>query len=133
MDSLDDALRAIDAIVEQGEGSSSARVPVAFRPLSLQFRGELSHYHKFSLLLHHREKLPAVYPVTPHDRAQAQSQAQAELQVRYRRFLSELGASFGAPGPEMSPSFWDAMFGLTGALIAVWESGACLDLDPEPA
>ena len=31
----------------------------------------------------------------------------------------------------MTPAFWDAMFGLTGALIAVWEGGACPDLDLE--
>jgi hypothetical protein len=31
----------------------------------------------------------------------------------------------------MTPTFWDAMFGLTGALIAVWEGGACPELDLE--
>ena len=97
-------------------------------PPPLHFRGDLSHYHKFSLLLHHREKLPAVYPVVPRADG-AQTQAQAELQVRYRRFLSELEASFRGDGPDMTPSFWDAMFDLTGALMAVWEGGACPELD----
>ncbi len=135
--SLDDALQAIDAIVEQGEGSTSTQVPVEFRPPVLEpgkefdpgwFRGDLSHYHKFSLLLHHRERLPEVHGLVPGADSAA---AQAELQARYRRLLSELNASFRADGPEMPPSFWDAMFGLTGALIAVWESGACPDLDLE--
>ena len=133
--SLDDALRAMDAIVEQGEGANSTRVPVDFRPPSLEegkefdpgwFRGDLSHYHKFSILLHHREKLPEVHAVVPGAGSDA---AQAEVQLRYRRFLSELEASFSADGPDMTPTFWDAMFGLTSALIAVWESGACPDLD----
>ena len=137
VDSLDDALRAIDAIVEQGEGSTSTQVPVEFRPPVPEpgkefdpgwFRGDLSHYHKFSLLLHHREKLPEVHAVVSGADSAA---AQAELQARYRRLLSELNASFRADGPEMPPSFWDTMFGLTGALIAVWESGACPDLDLE--
>ena len=135
--SLDDAMRAMDAIVEQGEGADSTRVPVDFRPPSLEagkefdagwFRGDLSHYHKFSLLLHHRKKLPAVHAVVPGADSAA---AQAELQIRYRRFLSELEASFHADGPEMTPTFWDAMFGLTVALMAVWESGACPDLELE--
>ena len=43
--------------------------------------------------------------------------------------LSELESSFHGDGPEMTPAFWDAMFALGGALIAVWESGACPDLD----
>jgi hypothetical protein len=89
----------MDAIVEQGEGANSTRVPVDFRPPSLEagkefdpgwFRGELSHYHKFSLLLHHREKLPEVHAVVPGADSAA---AQAELQACYRRFLSELEAS----------------------------------------
>jgi len=135
--SLDDAKRAMDAIVEQGEGANSVRVPVDFRPPSLEagkefdpgwFRGDLSHYHKFSLLLHHRNKLPEVFAVVPGAGSPA---AQAELEVRYRRFLSELEASFRSDGPEMTPTFWDAMFGLTGALIAVWECGACPELDLE--
>ena len=132
-----DALLAMDAIVEQGEGANSARVPVDFRPPPLEpgqefdpgwFRGDLSHYHKFALLLHHRKKLPEVHAVVP---AADSAAAQAELQAWYRRFLSELEASFRADGPEMAPTFWDVMFGLTGALMAVWESGACPDLDIE--
>lgn len=133
--SLDDALRAMDAIVEQGEGANSARVPVDFEPPPLEagkdfdpgwFRGELSHYHKFSILLHHRKKLPEVHAVVPGAESAA---AQAELQVRYRRFLSELEGSFRLDGPEMTSTFWDTMFALTGALIGAWESGACPDLD----
>ena len=135
--SLDDAFRAMDAIIEQGEGADSTRVPVEFRPPSLEagkefdpgwFRGDLSHYHKFSLLLHHRDKLPEVHAVVP---GADSATAQTELQVHYRRFLSELEASFRSDGPEMTPTFWDAMFGLADALIAVWESGACPELDLE--
>ena len=135
--SPDDALRAMDAIVEQGEGANSAHVPVDFRPPALEagkefdpgwFRGDLSHYHKFSLLLHHREKLPEVHAVVP---GAGNAAAQATLQVSYRRFLSELEASFRGDGPEMTPTFWDEMFGFSSALIAVWEGGACPDLDLE--
>jgi hypothetical protein len=135
--SPDDAMRAMDAIVEQGEGANSTRVPVEFRPPSLEagkefdpgwFRGELSHYHKFSLLLHHRDKLPEVQVVVP---GAGSAAAQAELQICYRRFLSELETSFGSDGPQMTRTFWDAMFGLTSALIVVWEGGACPELDLE--
>ncbi|MGH7726295.1 MAG: ferritin-like domain-containing protein [Candidatus Eiseniibacteriota bacterium] len=135
--SLDDALRAMNAIVEQGEGANNTRVPVEFRPPSLEagkefdpgwFRGDVSHYHKFSLLLHHPGKLPEVHAVVP---GAGNAAAQMELEVHYRRFLSELEASFRRDGPEMIPTFWDAMFGLTRALITVWEDGACPDLDLE--
>lgn len=137
VNSLEDARRAMDAIVEQGEGADSTHVPVDFRPPSLEagkefdpgwFRGDLSHYHKFSLLLHHHRKLPEVCTVVPGADSAA---AQTQLQSGYRRFLSELDASFRSDGPEMTPTFWDAMFGFTGALMAVWESGACPDLDLE--
>ena len=77
---------------------------------------------------HHRKKLPQVHTSVPGARSAA---AQAELQVRYRRFLSELEASFRADGPDMTSTFWQAMFDLTGALMAVWESGACPELDLE--
>lgn len=135
VNSLDDAMRAMDAIVEQGEGADSTRVPVDFRPPSLEagkefdpgwFRGDLSHYHKFSLLLHHQKKLPEVYAVVAGADSAA---AQAELQIHYRSFLTELEASFRADGPEMTATFWDTMFGFTGQLIAVWEAGACPDLE----
>ena len=90
-------------------------------------QGELSHYHKFSILLHHHKKLPEVHAVVPN--GNSGEAAQSALQVRYRRLISEMNENFNSAGAEMTPSFWDAMYGLPTALIAVWESGACPDLD----
>ena len=90
------------------------------------FRGDLSHYHKFSILLHHHKKLPEVHSVVPNGHS---AEAQAGLQVSYGRLIFEMNENFNSTGAEMTPSFWDAMFGLGGALIAVWESGACPDLE----
>ncbi|MEI8135513.1 MAG: ferritin-like domain-containing protein [bacterium] len=68
------ALKAIEAIVEQGEGADSLRVPSDYRPPEMNdlqknagwFKGHMSHYQKFSLLLHHHHKLPEVYEVKEH-------------------------------------------------------------------
>ena len=134
VDSLENALKAIDAIVEQGEGSDSKVVPHDFRPPELTagkdfdpgwYSGHLSHYQKFSILLHHHKKLPEVHAVT-HPSAPP---AQQHLQKVYLDFLEELHISFNSDGEQMTKNFWDKMFGLTAATIAVWESGACPEFE----
>lgn len=129
IDSLDAALKGIDAIVEQGEGADSKRVHADFRPPRLAagaafdpgwFRGELSHYHKFHMLLYHHKHLPEVYQIHPDKAPPAE---QRHLDQVYHRFLNELNKSFAADGNDMTNEFWNTMFGLSNAIIAVWEKG----------
>lgn len=74
IDSKEAALKAIDAIVEQGEGADSKHVPADFRPPKIEvgqkfdpgwYKGELSHYQKFSMLRYHHKHLPEVYGEIP--------------------------------------------------------------------
>lgn len=125
------ALDAIAAIVEQGEGADNAKVPEAYRPPDEKegkdfdpgwFRGDLSHYQKFSLLLHKPHLLPEVYTVEPTKDSTA---AQQQLDTAFAAFLQQLNNGFAQDGPDMPGSFWDAMFALSHAAMAVWESGAC--------
>ena len=64
------ACRAIDAIIEQGEGADSKHVHADFRPHQMEegkeyetawYKADLSHYQKFRILLHAHHKLPLVY------------------------------------------------------------------------
>lgn len=135
VNSLESAMKAIEAIVEQGEGASRGKVPVDFRPPVLEegkefdpgwYQGNLSHYQKFSILLHHHNKLPEVYPATNEDKSSVQQQ---RLRANYKNFLAELNASFNSEGEEMNPDFWKKMFALTDAITDVWETGSCPDLE----
>lgn len=135
VDSPGAALKAIDAIVEQGEGADHEHVPADYRPPPLEagkpfdpgwYRGDLSHYQKFSILLHHRDMLPPVYPVSDDNDA---APRQRELAAAYRNLLEELNASVQAEGDAMRPAFWDRMYAFGDALTAVWEAGACPELE----
>lgn len=131
VDSKATALKAIAAIVEQGEGADAAKVPAEYRPPEEQegkafdpgwFRGDLSHYQKFSLLLHKPHLLPEVYTEHPsHDAALAQ----ATLDTAFAAFLQQLQGGFATDGDALPDSFWNAMFALSGAVMGVWEAGAC--------
>lgn len=129
----EDAERAIEAIVEQGEGADQQKVPADFRPPKLQkgkefdsgwYKGELSHYQKFSMLLHHLHALPEVYPIKENADV---AKEQVQLQTIYAALLDTLQQSFSIDGPDMHPAFWDTMYALTNALMDVWEAGACPD------
>ena len=129
INSLDTALKGIDAIVEQGEGADSKRVHTDFRPPKLVegtafdpgwFRGELSHYHKFNMLRYHHKHLPAVHQETPGADA---ANEQAALDSAYAGFLDELNRSFAAEGKDMTRGFWNSMFSLSNAIMTVWEKG----------
>jgi hypothetical protein len=127
--SIDAALKGIDAIVEQGEGADSKHVHADFRPPKMEegkefdagwFRGELSHYHKFNMLRYHHRHLPEVYA----ESAEAEApDEQARLDTIYHSFLAELNKSFAAGGEGMTNEFWNTMFALGPAIIAVWEKG----------
>jgi hypothetical protein len=130
INSLDAAMKGIEAIVEQGEGADSKHVHADYRPPKIAegkefdpgwFKGELSHYHKFNTLRYHHHKLPEVYAEHPHTDASLQ---QDQLNTAYHLFLSELEKSFNSDGDGMTNEFWNEMFGLTKAIIAVWKKGA---------
>lgn len=127
--SLESALKGIEAIVEQGEGANSRMVHADFRPPKIEagkefdpgwFRGELSHYHKFNLLRWHHKHLPEVYAEVQGANADAEQQA---LDKNYHAFLCELEKSFSLDGSNLTNEFWNAMFGLSKCVIAVWEKG----------
>jgi len=135
IDSPESAIKAIEAIVEQGEGAHSAFVPVEFRPPENEpgkefdpgwFKGNLSHYQKFRMLLHHLKKLPPVYE-TRSD--YIPGPAQENLNESYRKFLEELTISFHSEGEKMSNEFWHHMFALSKAITYVWEDGGCPDFN----
>jgi hypothetical protein len=130
IDSLDAALKGIDAIVEQGEGADSRRVPSDFRPPKIKegkefdpgwFKGELSHYQKFNMLHYHHKHLPEAHSENPSADAATE---QLLLETAYHRFLDELNKSFALESDQMTNEFWNNMFALTNAIIAVWEKGA---------
>src|SRR5204863_356155 len=69
VNSKESALRAIAAIIEQGEGANEVNVPRDFRPPSLKnakefdpgwYKGNLSHYQKFKILFHNPHLIPEV-------------------------------------------------------------------------
>lgn len=129
--SRETASKAIDAIIEQGEGADSKHVPAEFRPAPLEggegsdaawYRGDLSHYQKFRTLLHHPHALPPIYSADPNPRDRA---AQAQLESAFTDFLKEMQTNFTSPGPEMTDAFWRKMYFLSEAITAVWESGSC--------
>ncbi|CAN5649163.1 ferritin-like protein [soil metagenome] len=130
INNLESALKGIDAIVEQGEGADSKHVHADFRPPKIEegkefdpgwFRGELSHYHKFYMLLYHHKHLPEVYGEM--EGADA-SQEQLQLNIVYHSFLLEMNKSFNDEGEGMTNEFWNNMFALSNSIMAVWEKGA---------
>jgi hypothetical protein len=129
------AFKAIEAIIEQGEGSDAKYVKADFRPPELEegkefdagwYKGNLSHYQKFRILFHHHKKLPEVYLQASDD---GKDSAQLELKNCFLNFLYELETSFNTEGYEMPAVFWKSMFALQDSIIAVWESGKCPDFN----
>jgi len=137
VNSPESALKAIDAIVEQGEGADSKKVPADFRPPHPKegneydvswHKGHLSHYQKFRILLHSHHKLPATYETTGNDKSAI---AQQQLKKIFLDFLSEMQTSFSTSGEDMPDTFWNKMFALGHSLAAVWEEGFCPDFEFE--
>lgn len=128
---LDDALNAIEAIVEQGEGADAKHVPSEFQPPSYHhsdnsdiawYKGDLSHYQKFKILLHSSDKLPEVYSDSMSDEAMALNR---EMMLKYHSFWKTLQNSFHRGDDEMDPAFWTEMFELADSIVAVWKAGMC--------
>jgi len=137
VDSVETALKAIEAIIEQGEGSDSIHVPADFRPHKLPegmefetawYKGNLSHYQKFRVLFHSHHKLPDVYEIYDGD---LNSVSQQQLRKQFLDFLSEMQIHFNSEGEDLPDSFWNHMFAIGEAISAVWESGQCPDFNFE--
>jgi len=135
VNSPETARKAIEAIIEQGEGADSKNVPVDFRPHHLKeskdfatswYKGYLSHYQKFRLLLHSQDKWPEVYEENNDGKDLA-------LQENFRKifldFLHEMQTNFNNDGEAMSHTFWSKMAGLGDAIASVWEAGMCPDFN----
>jgi hypothetical protein len=125
------AFKAIDAIIEQGEGADSVHVPVDFRPRHVQdgqefetawYKSSLSHYQKFRILLHSHHKLPPVYPENNTDK---NAEIQQNMKRLFAEFLLDTQANFNSEGDDMPGPFWNKMFNLGVAIAAVWEAGLC--------
>jgi hypothetical protein len=124
INSLASALKAIDAIVEQGEGANALYVPSDYRPhddfdLAMK-EDKLSHYQKFKSLLHHHNNLPEVYTYQNKN-----AEAQSKLNKTFSTLLKELHLSFNSAGADMSPGFWQNMDAMKTCISDVWQSGAC--------
>ncbi|UTH76291.1 ferritin-like protein [Chromobacterium sp. IIBBL 290-4] len=143
INSLDQALAAMQAIVKQGEGNRATEEipprdqPPAENPANYDpsdFDPSQSHFLKFNeilniLLLDARRWIPATYPLIPNpDKQQLAEQAQAQIQLQtgFRAFLSELQTGFNAaqPNQQMPDSFYTSMFNLQNLITAVWQTGA---------
>jgi len=129
------AFKAIDAIVEQGEGADSKHVPADFRPHQPEegkefetawYKANLSHYQKFRILLHAHHKLPPVYDEI---KGANDFTAQRDLEKMFSHLLTEMEINFNSEGADMSVAFWNNMYALGGAITAVWESGMCPDFN----
>jgi Ferritin-like len=134
--SLDSAMKAIDAIIEQGEGADSHHVPADFRPLPIKegreydtadYKGHLSHYQKFRILMNAYHHLPDVYRV---DADAIDLSAQHEMEKVFTGFLSEMELHFNGEGESFPDSFWLQMHSLGPAIGKVWESGRCPEFLP---
>lgn len=130
VNSPETAMKAIEAVVEQGEGADSKRVPADFCPTEQEeekneielYRDHLSHYQKFKILLHSYHKLPPVYL---EKEGEKNSVAQRHLEIVFLSLLEEMQNSFSNNGTEMTANFWNKMTAFGNAITAVWESGAC--------
>jgi hypothetical protein len=125
------AFTAIDAIIEQGEGADSVHVPADFRPHHVEegkefetalYKGNLSHYQKFRILLHSHHRLPEVYEEYNKDK---NSGVQQNLKKLFLDFLAETEVGFNSDVDDMPDLFWNKMFGLGAAISEVWEAGMC--------
>jgi hypothetical protein len=86
------------------------------------YKGHLSHYQKFRILLHSYHRLPDVYD----EREDATDlTAQHEMENVFSDFLNELQVHFNGDGESFPDSFWLKMHAFGPAIAAVWESGRC--------
>jgi len=110
-------------------------VPADFRPHVIRdevvfgaawFKGNLSHYHKFKILLHSLHKLPSVCNEAITEEAKT---ANLDMIKNYLNFWKVMEAGFNKEGNDMPESFWKDMFALGNSIAKVWQSGMCPDFN----
>lgn len=135
INSVETALKAIEAIVEQGEGADAKNVATDFRPHVITdeevieaawFRGNLSHYQKFRILLHSHHKLPAVYQERITDEGET---ANRDMMQAYLNLWHIMESSFNKEGNDMPAMFWEEMRALGNSIAKVWQCGMCPDFN----
>jgi hypothetical protein len=134
INSVETALKAIEAIVEQGEGADAKHVPADFRPHvtgegeefdAAMYRGNLSHYQKFRILLHSHHKLPSVHEAKSVDTDTANS----NMREAFLKFWNAMEMNFSTEGNEMPKAFWQEMAALGNSLAEVWQAGTSPDFN----
>jgi len=126
---LDSAMKAIDAIVAQGEGVSHGEVPRNFQPPKMDpehfdpgwFSPTLSHYEKFHIAMH-AAQLPEIYQIQSANSAQT-TEAQQKLAEDFSTLLELLNQSFSSASDQMHDQFYMSMFGVCDSITAVWRTG----------
>jgi hypothetical protein len=131
INSVESAMGAIEAIVEQGEGADAKRVSADFRPHPITdeqvfeaawFKGNLSHYQKFRILLHTHHKIPPLYK---EEITENSAMAHQEMMDAYLNFWNEMEICFNTERNEMSAHFWGSMFALGNSIANAWRCGMC--------
>lgn len=131
VNSLDSALKAVEAIVAQGEGADSRNVPTDYRPIipvetkridAGWFKANLSHYHKFRLLLHHHKTLPTVYEEFENPLNQS---LESKSKKAFADLFMELEMFFNQDGKELPDIFWQKMSVVGKSMMEDWEKGIC--------
>jgi hypothetical protein len=131
INSVETAMKAIEAIIEQGEGADNRHVPADFRPTVLIgdeefeteiYKDNLSHYQKFRILLHSHHKLPSVYNENLTSEAE---DANWRMHYEFINFWNLMEINFNQDGDELGESFWYGMKALGNSIAAVWQAGLC--------
>jgi hypothetical protein len=135
INSLEEALKGIEAIVEQGEGADAKHVSPDFRPHPITdevvfegawFKGNLSHYQKFRILLHSHHKIPPLYS---EEMTENSATAHREMIDAYLNFWNEMEICFNTERNEMSAHFWSSMYALGNSIAKAWQLGMCPDFN----
>ncbi len=128
VNSLDQALNVIEAIVEQGEGADAeGHVPLQYEPKANLsnydpgfFKASWSHYHKFHFLLVHANSLSKTHELEP---LNANTQLQSKLTSSFDKLILATNESFRKSGTEMTNEFWSEMDAVQKALFDLWKAG----------
>lgn len=143
INSLPQAISAIHAIVDQGEGSNATHeIPDPYQPPAepsnpsgydpSDFDPADSHFKKFNNVLDELlldEQAPLTYALIFHpNKEQLARQAQSTLALHqaFKKFMHILQEGFTVPQPkqQLPANFYGAMFNLQNLITAVWQSGA---------
>lgn len=141
--SLETALTAMSAIVEQGEGNKTTHeIPDQFQPPAesqnpadydpSDFDPADSHFVKFNTvldaLLSGGGNVPSTYPIILYpnkDQLAKQANATVALHQAFKTFIGELQQGFTTvqPNGQLPGSFYTSMFGLQQLITSVWQTG----------